>query len=326
MNLERLQQLLRTYFIPAIFIVAVVVVGSWFLVFRDKPAEEKFGKLPSVEIKSVVWDLIKIKTNTKLLKLDKAPKTLPVYLKGEPIGINEVAKKLGFKKTAKKTGKNLDWEDGQKTLTFSTSTLHLSYYRGGDISGGSLTEPKALAKAREILSGLSLVDQTTALKSTKVDRLLVANRTHPEPVGEGENFEVYAITFQINLNGFSLLNETGTDHVISVWVDKRGELRNLSASTQSYRTSDKSTYNIKDLGQVKEDLEKGRGKIVNIESGFPTKVASVDVNYTSAQIGYLMSSKDKYIRPFYFVEGFVRVNKFTQSKVGTFLSAIESID
>ena len=326
MNLERLQQLIRTYFIPAIFILVVVVLGSWIFIFRDKPAEEKFGKLPDVEIKSVVWDLIKIQSSADRLKIEKPPKTLPVYLKSDPVNINAIAKKLGFAKTAKKSGKNIDWREGQKTLNFYTSTLIFSYLFKGSIPDGELTEKESVVKAQQILSDLSLVDANTQLKNTKVDRLLIAGRTHPESVGEGKSFDVYAITFVVDLNGYKLLYESGTNHLIYVWVDKRGGLRKLSASTESYRTADKSTYNIKNLGQVKDDLEKGLGKIVSTDSIFPTRVENVIVDYYKANIGYLAISKDKYIRPVYLINGFAETGKFQKSSVKAILPAVQLKD
>ena len=139
-----------------------------------------------------------------------------------------------------------------------------------------MKEFEAVAKAQEILNDLSLADKTTNLKNTKVERLLVANRPHPELVEEGKKFDVYQISFEIIFSDYKLVYESGEDYLINVWVDKKGELRKLSASTQSYRISDSSTYKIKDLNQIKRGLERGLGTVIKIEEGFPTRVESTN--------------------------------------------------
>jgi len=324
MSLERVQQLLRTYFIPAVFIFVAVIFFSWLFLFREKPAEEKWGKLPDVELESVLWDLVKINNNTKALSISRAPNTLHVYFKGETINIKRLVQKLGFTDTPTTQQKISTWQKGDFALEIYTDTLEFTYSTSDEeIKTGGLTEQEAIEKGRAFLRKLGLDGKLFELEFRESSRLQTDLVPHPQEAESDKDFKIYSLIFDLKLNGYDLVSENGIQSTISMNIDRSGKVRRLQSNVQLFNITDKSTYTINKIDILKKDLERGLGTVVHIEEGFPTRVERVDVAYTGAKIDYVLISRDKYIRPYYFVEWFVRANKFGQSKVRTILPAIE---
>lgn len=323
MNLENIKHLLRTFFIPVVFLLTIIFIGVWLIAGRDKPAEEKFGELAPIQIDSVLREDLEIKNISAGLRISKTPKIVNVFKRGMPVSINTIAKKLGLAKKPKKIGTNQYWEEKNKILKFNPSTFQMNYsFRSGKTSG-DLTEKKAQTKAEEFLSGLSLIDKSTQLNLVEINRLVTVGRDEPE-VARDNNFDTYSILFEIDLDGLSVINENGITSVVKIWVGLDGEIRKLDASTQSYTTTDKSTYKVKTAKDVRGEVDGQEVTVVNIKGNLPLTHRKVTINYSQGGLVYLLTSKGKYIQPFYLLSGFAVGDVIRSSTILGLVPALEN--
>ncbi|MEX0622071.1 MAG: hypothetical protein WD187_03765 [Candidatus Woykebacteria bacterium] len=322
MSLKNFQTIIKNWSIPALFLITVVFTGYWWL-SRGPAAEEKFGKLEPIQIKSALTKEIDVEgTASDVRTKGKTPEVMNVYVNASAVDLETIVEKLGFDSSEKEISGQRVWSEKTKNLRFDPVTAEFTYTNIKPIKKSTISEGDATVKAEQTLKGLNLIGDVANIKLEDRERLLVAGRLEATVVEGEEKFDTYSFSFSKAAGDYEVINEGGIQDTIQIWIAVDNSIVKIKASLQPLKFSDQSTYKIKSIEEVREELEKGSGTIVGIGGPIPILTKTIRVRYTDIKLTYLLTNKDKYLRPVYFAEGFTFGDRGERVEIKTIVQAV----
>ncbi len=309
------------FIIPTIFLTTVLVV-SYFVFFNSSKTEEKFGKLPDLQLNSVVVGSVKTENLVDKIYSPKIPAIANVYKKGVPINFETIIQKLNFNGKGKKLGIVEKWTEKNRFIKYNTVTKKFTFVDQNPVNSGKLDQNQVIDKALTALKELGFGKNTNNLYVIDTREYALVG-THAEEVNYGEKADVFSITFGLKLNSFEVVGKNGDKNLIEMWISTGGRVVKIEAPTTPIDAIDSSTYAITPLDQVKKQLENGEGVIVDTDGSLRTD-ETVKIKYTRASLVYVHDGAGNYFQPVYLFEGFsIGRDASSVVKVVTMIPAID---
>ena len=320
MNLNQLSNIIKTFILPLIILILLIIGAIFVWVTLQSAPEEKFGVLKTPKINSILGSNIETTNEVKVTFAGNVPGVLPAYEKIPQAKERVIAEKLGFKKPPQEVSGQTLYKEGFMSLRFKNPTSRFTFLDGEYVRNGTMTSDMAVDKAKNLMKELGLIDDQNSL-TVEDTKHLITEKNSAREVFVGNEFNIYSITLGKKFGSFKLVDETASPKLAEVWVGKDGRVKKIEADTQVLSGGISSTYKIKSTKTAKEQIKKGDGIIVGISEALkPTKKLSIV--YTRAQIAYLIGDPtENYIQPIYIFTG-VGVGQSQQIELTTVLPAV----
>lgn len=292
MSLQELVNLIKKSYFVLILLGLVVAVGIGVFIYLDNPSgDQGFGKLPTLNFKTTLSDKITVKSSQNLTT--ELRRLTEVYKANGLVDAATLIEKLAVSGTSVTDKDFLRWGTLSKDLVINQKENQFSYSLKTNVGGKIVDEGQAFQKALEKLTAIGLIGPDVAPEKVKTSYLF-GGFYHVEEVPKGSNFNIFAFEIGIKLDSLSLVNETGSKSIFKIQVGVDGEIRKVDGPLQKLVFVEKSTYPVKHLSTISEEVSQGKAKVVDIKVPVNPKVnKELLVVYSSDELVYLFSGKQQ---------------------------------
>ena len=339
-TLASIQRLKPIFFFGSAITIVLLLIILIFLRYtafetqklpQQNQANLAFGNLPYPEFipKTIQHKVKTITVSLKVLPKANENNSGNVYelsLESNSTSkAQQLASVLGFSGNAEVDPKFMKWSEGQKTLTFDTTTNRINFSNSfnSDTERTISTPQDAEVKARNFLAQTSLLPLNTQTKITSLKTLAL----NFVSATDANSADAYEIDFYETLDNLIILGQSPKTGTVTAIVDKAGNLIKLSTRLYTLNLDNVGRYPLRNIQQASIDV-KTEGVVVEVDiPDVDPLIGEVfdinNINLTEYQLTYFISISENYMLPIYVFEGDLTLVDGRKGKATVYLPAIE---
>lgn len=288
--------------IAVLVVIILIIYLAWGALLTSSKGDEKFGKIPSLGLKSVVSDTLKVESSIASSVNLQVPDTLMVYKNKGVVKNSKFLKIFGFEGKPKEVSGYNVWQKKNKDFKVNQTEGKFTFTNSNSIKEGNFSKTSASKKAKDLLMDLGIVDSLADITVKSPEKLYLGVGEILEGVGIGI-YNVYVINLGVNIDGNEVIYELGKDDLFEVWVGVDGQIIKASGPTNIIGYSETGTYTSKSLTTANDDVKNNKATIVSLSNQL-SSTDNIVISYTTASVKYWITPKNgDFIQPVYIFEG-----------------------